>query len=64
MMIGTILGPGSIYIMLCGALNLAFGMTNSIAFIVNLIPLVLFILVCFYAKSDVQILFAQILRYE
>jgi chitin synthase len=62
MMIGTVLGPGSIYIMLCGALSVAFGLSNWSAFLVNLVPLIAFILVCLYAKTDHQIIFAQILR--
>ena len=64
MLIGTVLGPGSIYVMLCGALGVAFGMTNWTAFLVNLIPLIGFICICFWAKSDMQIIAAQILRYS
>jgi chitin synthase len=63
MMIGTILGPGSIYIMLCGALSVAFGLSNWTAFVVNLVPLIGFILICLWAKSDNQIIAAQILRF-
>ena len=62
MMIGTILGPGSIYIMLCGALGVAFGMDNWTSFLINLVPLTGFIVICFYAKSNHQIVAAQILR--
>jgi chitin synthase len=63
MMIGTILGPGSIYIMLCGALSVAFGLSNWTAFVVNLVPLIGFILICLWAKSDNQIIAAQVLRF-
>ena len=61
MMVGTVLGPGSIYLMLAGALSITFGWSNDVAFLVNLIPLVGFVLICLYAKPDTQIVAAQVL---
>ena len=43
-MVGTVLGPGSIFIMLAGSLTVAFGVANSTAFIINLVPLIIFII--------------------
>ncbi len=61
MMIGTVLGPGSIFIMLAGSFGAAFGLDNSTSFIINLVPLILFIIICLTAKTDYQILAAQLL---
>ena len=60
-MIGTALGPGTILLMLSGAFAVAFGLTDTVAFVVNLIPIVLFVLVCLFAKPDQQINFAYVL---
>lgn len=61
MMIGTVLGPGSIFIMLAGSFGAAFGLDNWTSFVINLVPLVFFIVACLVAKSDHQILIAQFL---
>ena len=61
LMVGTLLGPGTIFLMLVGAFNVAFGMSNSTSFIVNLIPIVLYMIACLYMKSSVQIAMAQVL---
>ena len=48
--------------MLSGAVAVAFpSLTDDIAFVVNLIPIVLFILICFVTKSDTQLNFAWFL---
>ncbi|GIY35245.1 chitin synthase chs-2 [Caerostris extrusa] len=60
LMIGTILGPGTIFLMLVGAMVSAFGISNWQSFIANLVPIIFFILICFYAKNDIQILIAEI----
>jgi chitin synthase len=39
MLIGTVLGPGSIFIMLAGSFGAAFGLDNWTSFLLNLIPL-------------------------
>ena len=61
LMIGTILGPGSIFIMLAGSLSTAFELSNGVSFLVNLVPVGLFIIICLTAKTDTQILFAELL---
>ncbi|XP_073941849.1 hyaluronan synthase-like protein kkv isoform X5 [Choristoneura fumiferana] len=58
---GTILGPGTIFLMLVGAFVAAFRIDNWTSFEYNLYPILLFMLVCFTMKSEIQLLVAQIL---
>lgn len=52
---GTILGPGTIFLMLVGAMNAITGMSNVHALLVNLIPIVIFLIVCMTRKSETQV---------
>ncbi|KAF7489320.1 Chitin synthase 8 [Sarcoptes scabiei] len=61
LMVGTILGPGTIFLMLVGAVNAVFRISNWDSFIWNFIPILLFITVCFLAKNEAQIFVAQVL---
>ncbi|GLV42359.1 krotzkopf verkehrt [Carabus blaptoides fortunei] len=61
LMAGTILGPGTIFLMLVGAFVAAFQIDNWTSFYYNLIPILLFMLVCFTCKSNIQLFVAQIL---
>ncbi|XP_063358382.1 chitin synthase chs-2 isoform X1 [Cydia amplana] len=58
---GTILGPGTIFLMLVGAFVAAFRIDNWTSFEYNLYPILLFMFVCFTMKSEIQLLVAQIL---
>ncbi|XP_043284738.1 chitin synthase chs-2 isoform X1 [Venturia canescens] len=58
---GTILGPGTIFLMLVGAFVAAFKIDNWTSFYYNIIPILLFMFVCFTCKSNIQLLCAQIL---
>nr|ACA50098.1 chitin synthase 1 [Ectropis obliqua] len=58
---GTILGPGTIFLMLVGAFVAAFRIDNWTSFEYNLYPILIFMFVCFTMKSDYQLLVAQIL---
>lgn len=60
MLIGTALGPGSIALMLIGACSAAFGISTWASILLNITPLVIFILACLFAKSDTQIMLAQL----
>lgn len=60
LMMGTVLGPGTIFLMLVGAMVTAFRISNWYSLIANFFPVAFFILVCFVAKNDTQILVAQI----
>ncbi|XP_015519549.2 chitin synthase chs-2 isoform X2 [Neodiprion lecontei] len=58
---GTILGPGTIFLMLVGAFVAAFQIDNWTSFYYNIIPILLFMVICFTCKSNVQLLCAQML---
>ena len=60
-MVGTVLGPGTIFLMLVGAFSVAFGIDNWDSFLYNLIPIIGFMLVCFVMDSKVQLFVAQVL---
>ncbi|CAL8111798.1 unnamed protein product [Orchesella dallaii] len=61
LMVGTILGPGTIFLMLVGAFAVAFKLDQWDSFLYNFIPILLFILVCFFCKSDIQLMVAEVL---
>ncbi|CAL4061130.1 unnamed protein product, partial [Meganyctiphanes norvegica] len=54
LMVGTILGPGTIFLMLVGSFNAAFGWDNLSSFGYNLIPIVGFMFCCYFMKSKNQ----------
>ncbi|XP_025156936.1 chitin synthase chs-2 isoform X5 [Harpegnathos saltator] len=51
---GTILGPGTIFLMLVGAFVAAFKIDNWTSFYYNIIPILLFMIVCFTCKANIQ----------
>jgi chitin synthase len=55
-MIGTLLGPGTIFMMMTGAFNEALKVRIEDAFLINLIPLLLFMLVCYFMDSKYQVM--------
>lgn len=57
----TILGPGTIFLMLVGAFVAAFKIDNWTSFHYNIFPILFFMAVCFTCKSNIQVIFAQIL---
>ena len=61
MMVGTVIGPGTILLMLVGAFTAAFGHSNWDSFLLNLVPILLFMLACFLLNTKIQLAFAQIL---
>nr|USH46112.1 chitin synthase chs-2 [Androctonus crassicauda] len=61
LMTGTVLGPGTIFLMLVGAMVAAFKISNWYSFNYNIIPILFFMIICFVAKNDIQILVAQIM---
>uniref|UniRef100_A0A1B6CU26 chitin synthase n=1 Tax=Clastoptera arizonana TaxID=38151 RepID=A0A1B6CU26_9HEMI len=58
---GTILGPGTIFLMLVGAFVAAFRIDNWTSFYYNIIPILFFMFVCFTCKANIQLLVAQML---
>lgn len=61
LLFGTVLGPGTIFLMLVGAMNAVFHISNWDSFIINMVPIAAYMLICFTCSSDVQILVAQIM---
>jgi len=61
LMFGTVLGPGTIFLMLVGAMNAVFHISNWDSFVINMIPILIYMIICFTCKSEVQILVAQIM---
>lgn len=61
LMIGTVIGPGMIFLVIVGAVQVAFGVDLMTSLILNIIPIMAFILACFYLDSKIQLTFAQIL---
>ncbi|XP_076380076.1 hyaluronan synthase-like protein kkv isoform X2 [Megalopta genalis] len=57
---GTILGPGTIFLMLVGAFVAAFKIDNWTSFYYNIIPILLFMLICFTCKANIQVFVAGI----
>jgi chitin synthase len=61
LMIGTVIGPGTIFLMLVGAFVAAFGLDQWSSFYWNLAPIAVFVVVCATCKSDVQLFFAGLI---
>lgn len=62
LMVSSILTPGTIFLMILGAINLAYPEIDLwVALLVNVIPVAIMVLLCFKAKSDTQLLYAAIL---
>jgi chitin synthase len=60
-LIFALTGPGMTFILLIITTESIIGVDSTISLIINAIPLIMFILVCFFAKADSQIYFARIL---
>ena len=61
LMVSSILTPGTILLMILGSLYTAFPQIEPwTAFVVNLIPVVIMVILCFVAKSDVQVRSSQL----
>jgi len=52
---GSILGPGNIFLMLVGAFVAAFKIDNWTSFLYNIIPILIYMFVCFVCKSNIQV---------
>ncbi|KAH3891064.1 hypothetical protein DPMN_015155 [Dreissena polymorpha] len=56
LMVSCILTPGTIFLMVLGANNMAYPQLSLYwVLILNLIPVTTFMIVCFVAKSDTQV---------
>ena len=63
MFVSTVLGPGFIFLMISGTFAVAFPgtLTDNEAFIINLVPILIFCATCLLAKSDHQLTLAMLL---
>ncbi|XP_054734124.1 chitin synthase chs-2 [Anastrepha obliqua] len=61
LMVGTILGPGTIFLMMVGALVAVFSINIWSSFLWNFIPVLCFILSCIYLKQKFQLLIAFVI---
>jgi chitin synthase len=61
LMFGTVIGPGTIFLMLVGAFVAAFKISNWSAFGYNLIPIMVYILVCLKFPAKYQLLLSGLL---
>lgn len=58
LMVGTILGPGTIFLMMVGALVSVFGIDIWTSFLWNFFPLLFFMVLCYFAKQKYQLIAA------
>lgn len=61
LMIGTVIGPGTIFLMLVGAFVAAFKISQYYSMVMNTAPVLLFIIICATCKSDTQLFFAGLI---
>jgi len=56
LMVSSILTPGTIFLMILGAINMAYPQLSLYwALVLNLVPVGIFIVLCYVAKSDTQV---------
>jgi len=53
--VGSILGPGTVFLVLVGALALAFGIDIWGSFLLNIVPILIYTFVCFFCKEKTQV---------
>jgi len=58
---GSILGPGSIFLMLVGAFVAAFKIDNWTSFLYNIVPILVYMFVCYFCKEKIQLIAAKII---
>nr|CTP81200.1 BMA-CHS-2 [Brugia malayi] len=61
MLISSILGPGTIFLMVVGALSISFNIDTSLSLFVVTLPVALFCFMCFISDSEKQLMAAQII---
>ena len=58
-MVGTFIGPGAIYMVLAGSLQIVFGLDIIVSLLINAVPIFAFSLACYYADSKFQLALAK-----
>ncbi|XP_067686998.1 chitin synthase chs-2-like [Haliotis asinina] len=60
--VSSVVTPGTVFMLIVGALSSSFqGITLTTSFLINLAPLVLFVILCFKTSTQIQLMFAQVL---
>jgi chitin synthase len=54
-MVGTILGPGTIFLMIVGSINVVFGLSQWASFLWNLFPIMAYVIICMTCKAKFQV---------
>lgn len=55
MLLSSILGPGTIFLMIVGAISISFNIDTFLALIIVALPVSLFCLLCFISNSGKQV---------
>ena len=62
-MVSSILTPGTIFLLILGAINLAYPRIDLwVALVLNIIPIAIMVLLCFISKSEVQVNMSHVIR--
>ncbi|PAV79546.1 hypothetical protein WR25_20899 isoform B [Diploscapter pachys] len=61
MLISSILGPGTIFLMIVGAISISFNIDTVWSLLIVIIPVTIFCIVCLTMKQERQLLFAQVI---
>ncbi|CAD6197537.1 unnamed protein product [Caenorhabditis auriculariae] len=61
MLISSILGPGTIFLMVVGAISISFGIDTVWSLLIVTIPVTFFCIVCLTAKQDKQLVVAMVI---
>ena len=56
LLLASILGSGTIFLMIIGALKITTqAMTMTQSFMLNMVPILVFVIICYVCKSDIQV---------
>ncbi|CAG9533278.1 unnamed protein product [Cercopithifilaria johnstoni] len=61
MLISSILGPGTIFLMVVGALSISFNIDTSLSLFIVTVPVATFCTMCFISDSEKQLIAAQLI---
>nr|CAD2147597.1 unnamed protein product [Meloidogyne enterolobii] len=61
MLFSSVLGPGTIFLMIVGAISISFNVDTRLALLIVTIPVVCFCICCLTCSTDTQLLLAQII---
>ena len=57
-MVSSILTPGTIFLLILGAINMAYPTIDLwVALLINLLPVTMMVVLCFISKSQVQVIY-------